>query len=256
MAPTFDQLRVLLLQIRREPPILQEEQRSFLQRTRLRPAQLHAVNVLEEPLPPSLVDNVDAVLIGGSGAFSVTETHPWTQSLIDLCVECAEKKTPLFGSCWGHQFIARAFGGTVIADHERTEMGTHPVTLTDDGMCDTLFGTLPPQFEAQMGHQDRVVMLPSGGRELAVSDVNPVQAYRLGDLPIYGTQFHTELDETTERQRLLAYRSHYPEMGNDSTFQTILDSVKASPEADDLLHRFLLLFALVDDPEHLAETIP
>lgn len=230
-----------------------EERTSFLQRTRLEANQLHAVNVFEDAISPSLIDGFDAVMIGGSGACSVTKSYPWTHSLSDLCLECAERETPLFGSCWGHQFVAWVFGGMVTAGHKRMEMGTHPVTLTEEGTRDVLFRTLPRRFETQMGHQDRVVALPPKARELAVSDVNPFQAFRLGDLPIYGTQFHSELDETTERQRLLAYRCHYPELENDNAFQAILDSVKPSPEADNLLYHFLLLYALEDGADRLAE---
>ena len=251
MAPSVDRLRVRLIQIREKPAVIAEEQASFLARTTLRADQLLITDALTEPLAPSLLDGVDAVMIGGSGAYSVVDTFEWTQGLMDVCHASADRAVPLFGACWGHQFVARTFGGRVIHDPERAEMGTCEVELTASGEADPLLGTLPRRFATQMGHHDRVSVLPEGAVELATSAVAPYQAFRLAGLPIYGTQFHTELDEETERQRLHAYRAHYPEMADGAVFQATLDSLRPSPEADDILRRWLVLYAVEDGAEIL-----
>ncbi|GAB5537840.1 MAG: type 1 glutamine amidotransferase [Rubricoccaceae bacterium] len=255
MAPKYDTLRIRLIQIRDRETVRLEEQKSFRDRAQLRADQLAVTSALADPLTSDLLDNVDAVMIGGAGAYSVTETFDWTQGLIDVCHACADREMPLFGSCWGHQFVARAFGGTVINDSERSEMGTVDVDLTDAGRSDTLFSTLPDPFGTQMGHHDRVSVLPEGAVELAKTDIAPYQAFRLRDLPIYGTQFHSELDEHTERGRLITYRAYYPEMADDAIFQATLDGLRASPDADDLLHRFLLLFAVEGGADLLEEQL-
>ena len=251
MAPEYDSLRVRLIQIRDREAVRIEEQQSFRDRAHLAPDQLAVTSAITDDLHAGLLDGVDAVMIGGAGAYSVTETFGWTQGLIDLCQACADREMPLFGSCWGHQFVARAFGGMVVNDSERSEMGTVDVSLTEAGRQDPLFSTLPDPFGTQMGHHDRVSVLPEGAIELATTDVAPYQAFRLRDLPIYGTQFHSELDETTERGRLITYRPYYPEMADDAVFQATLDSLRPSPDADDLLRRFLLLFAVEDGAERL-----
>lgn len=252
MAPSFDRLRVRLIQIRHKPAIIAEEQASFRARTTLREDQLVITDALTDTLSTALVDDVDAIMIGGAGAFSVTKTYDWTQDLVDLCQACADVGLPLFGSCWGHQFIARAFGGTVVNDPERSEMGTVEVGLTEAGTADPLLGTLPDRFATQAGHQDRVSVLPPDATELAANETAPFQAFRIHDTGIYGTQFHTELDEETERQRLFAYRAHYPEMADDAVFQATLDTLRPSPHADDLLRRWLLLYAVEDGTATLA----
>jgi GMP synthase (glutamine-hydrolysing) len=256
MAPEFSLLRVRLLQIRERADVRDEERESFRARTGLRPDQLVYTDALADDLAPSLLDDVDALLIGGAGAYSVTHTYGWTQQLADLCQACADRSLPLFGSCWGHQFIARAFGGTVVADSARAEMGTHEVELTPAGAADPLFGTLPPRFWAQMGHHDRVAELPPGAVELATNGTAPFQALRLDGAPIFGTQFHTELDEAAERSRLLAYRAFYPEMAADVVFQRTMDSLRPTPEVDQLLRRFLFLYAVEDGAERLATAQP
>lgn len=255
MAPDLDRVRVRLIQVRTKPAVLAEEQRSFADRCGLDVGAFALTNAVTDEISPALLDGVDAVMIGGAGAYSVTQTYGWTQSLIDLCHACADRGVPLFGSCWGHQFIGRAFGGTVINDPGRSEMGTHEVERTDAGRRDPLFSTLPDRFATQMGHQDRVSRLPEGAVELARNGCAPFQAFRLGDLPIYGTQFHSELDAETTRQRLVTYRAHYPEMADGPRFEAILDALAPSPEADDLLRRFLLLYAVDGGAARLAEEL-
>jgi len=215
-----------------------------LARIGLRRDQLVSSNVLREMPSVEMLEGVDAVLIGGAGAYSVTQTFPWTAALIALCHTCAERELPLFGSCWGHQFVARAFGGRVEHDPERSELGTHSVALTAAGQRDELFGDLPDVFDTQMGHHDRVVELPPAGVELASSRTAPFQAIRIGTLPIYGTQFHSELDATRLRSRMLAYRAYYPELEAEEDFRRVFDAVRQTPAADALLRTFLERFAV------------
>jgi len=244
MAPTFDSLRVLLLQVRDRPAVAAEEQASFRERAGLRADQLLATSVLSAPLSSDLLEDVDAVLIGGAGAYSVTQTYPWTSSLVALCHTCAERALPLFGSCWGHQFIARAFGGEVVHDADRAELGTRPVDLTEAGRTDPLFQGMPPRIEVQMGHHDRVSALPEGAVELAFNATAPHQAFRLGGLPIYGTQFHSELDAARLSGRLHTYRGYYPELSEETAFLAALAGVSPTPHADRLLRTFLASFAV------------
>ena len=48
------------------------------------------------------------------------------------------------------------------------------------------------------------------------------------------------------RARLLAYRAHYPEMAHDAAFQATLDGLRPTPDVDDLLYRFLRLYAVAE----------
>ncbi|GIV61721.1 MAG: glutamine amidotransferase [Rhodothermaceae bacterium] len=245
MPRSFDDLRVLLIQARGTRDIEEQEQACFLERCRLRPDQLVPVNVVRDRLHPGLLDGIDAVMIGGAGEFSATKDYPWMEDLLNLCRYLLAQGLPTFGSCWGHQILARAYGGTVIHDPERAEMGCGTVTLTEAGRRDPLFRNFPPSFRANMGHHDRVSVLPPGAIELARSDSQPNQAFRMAGQPIYGTQFHSELDAHRERERLIRYRDYYRnEMPDDVTFQRVLDSLAETTEVDHLLHDFLMTFAV------------
>jgi GMP synthase (glutamine-hydrolysing) len=243
MANRFSDLTVRLIQVRLKPEIESEEFETFRRRTGLEKRQLLTTNAIRDPLDERILDRVDAVIIGGAGAYSVTHTYDWTQDLIDLVLKMDDRRIPLFGSCWGHQFIARALGGSVIHDPTRSEIGCLPVELTDSGQSDELLGSFPSAFMANMGHHDRIDRLPQGGIELATSAVSPFQAFRIVDRPIYGTQFHSELDAECERTRLYAYRKHYPQLRDEKSFQAIIKTLRPTTEVDGLLNLFLRRFA-------------
>jgi hypothetical protein len=74
----------------------------------------------------------------------------------------------------------------VIHDVDRAEMGCHHVELTEAGQEDELFKDFPTSFMANMGHHDRVSVLPENGIELAFNQTQPNEAFRIRNKPIYG----------------------------------------------------------------------
>ncbi len=242
--PRFEDLKIILVQARSTPDIEEQEQECFLERCRLEPNQIHIRSVLRDALDERLLDDFDGVMIGGAGEYSAAGDYEWMAGVLHFIRVCYQRGTPTFGSCWGHQLIARALGGRVIHDSDLAEMGCHHVTLTDAGKEDPLFGRFPPRFLVNMGHHDRVVELPPDAIELAVSDTQPHQAFRLAGKPMYCTQFHSELDARRERERLYRYREHYPEIAADAAFQAVLDNLAETGEADHLLYDFLATYVV------------
>ena len=237
-------VRVLLVQARNTKEMEQQEQTCFLERCRLNADQLTAVNVVRDTLDDEMLDGVHALLIGGAGEYSAYDDWPWMPRLLAFVREAADRMLPTFGSCWGHQIIARAFGGTVEHDPDRAELGSGMVTLTDAGQRDPILRTFPKQFRVNMGHHDRVTALPPNAVELAFNESQRNQAFRLRDRPIYGTQFHSELDAQRERERLIAYRDYYrDDMPSEKSFQDVIDNLVDTTEVDHLLHDFLATFA-------------
>jgi GMP synthase (glutamine-hydrolysing) len=242
MNPLHDK-RLLLLQARDEKDMLEQERLCFEERCRVPLGQFRIVNVVEGTLSASALDGMDAVLIGGSGAYSAWKDYAWMPVVLDLLRLVHQRRIPTFGSCWGHQVIARALGGEVKHDPERAELGCGSVTLTAEGREDVLFSDFPNTFFANMGHHDRVVALPPGAVELAYNASQRNQAFRMSDAPIYGTQFHSELDARRERERLLVYREFYAEQfETEADFQAIIDGLAETTQVDDLMHHFLVAF--------------
>lgn len=242
---SIEDVRVLLVQARNTRPIEKQEQECFLERCRLRHEQLATINVVREPLEADALDAVDALMIGGAGEHSAMDTPSWMPSLLELIRTAAQRDVPTFGSCWGHQLIARAFGGRLVHDPDRAELGSGSVELTEAGQQDELFSRFPRRFTANMGHHDRVAELPDNAIELAFNDSQRYQAFRIAGKPIYGTQFHSELDAARERERLVAYRKYYKEdLPDEKTFQQVIDNLQDVTEVDDLLYDFLITFVV------------
>ena len=236
------QLRIALIQIRNHRASLLQEQSCFIERCQVTRRQMIFINVVDNPIVGwKDVEDAHAVIIGGAGSFSVTENHPFTEPMADLVHEIIERGRPVIGVCWGHQFMAKVTGGTVVRDPEQTEIGTYSVSLTPDGEADPLFAEFPSPFWAQLGHKDSVGSLGPGWRELATSELSRNQAIRFGDKPVYGTQFHSDLNEERLRERLLVYFDDYVE--DEEDYERILRRLRPSIDADRLLERFLELYA-------------
>ena len=235
-------LRLVLLQIRDERVSLLQEQGCFIERCRVARRQFEFINLVEAPgIRWHHVAEAHAVLIGGAGSYSVTESHPFTDPLRDVVQQLIEIGRPVFGSCWGHQFLAEAFGGEVVGDPQRAEVGTHRVSLTEAGAADPLFAGFPSRFPVQLGHNDRVASVGVHWQELAVSDLCPFQVIRFRDRPVYGTQFHSELDEHRFRERLDMYREGYA--ADETVYHEIVGKLRPSVLADGIMARFLELYA-------------
>lgn len=231
--------RLLLLQVRDQRAAERQEKACFLDRLGVESSELATINLVSEPqIEWSDVAEADAVFIGGAGAHSVTGRHEFTEPLAAVVRQLAEERRPLFGSCLGHQFLAEALGGSVITDPDSEEVGTFDVDLTAAGREDPLFGELPSRFAVQLGHKDRVDRMPEGAICLASSNRCGIQALRIADKPIYGTQFHSEMTVEHIRERLQMYGDSY--LGEDP--ETVEASLRASVDADRLLRRFVELF--------------
>jgi len=63
---------------------------------------------------PNDINLFDGVIVTGSPA-SVRDAEDWVSDLLHLLRDIIAMKKPMFGACFGHQAIATALGGTVVA---------------------------------------------------------------------------------------------------------------------------------------------
>jgi GMP synthase (glutamine-hydrolysing) len=145
----------------------------------------------KEPRPPC--DGFGAAMVfGGSMNVDEEEEHPWLHDEKRFLRELLDRGTPLLGICLGSQLVAEAAGGTVRRA-ATPEIGWHEVELTPEGEADELLGVLPERFESFQYHHYEW-LLPPGGVTLARSEL-ALQAFRLGERPVWGLQFHPEVTE-------------------------------------------------------------
>ncbi len=229
-------MQIMVLQTRNnDDPMLEHERDCFAAATGLDRSAFDWRNVVDGV--PSLpeVRASDALLIGGSGHFSVADPSVgFFAPLEGLLRGVVEGGHPTFGSCFGYQLLVGALGGSVVHDAENGEVGAFTLELTDDGRDDPLFGNLPDRFVAQMGHLDRAAELPLGVRNLVRSERCPYQALRVEGALIWATQFHPELDQAANLHRYRTYIDRYTPAGGEGDFRSL-----PSPETSRLLPLFL-----------------
>ncbi len=216
----------------------EHEWHCFARASGLGSESLQCVNLVESVPMPADLAGFDALMVGGAGHFSLTErADDFYEPVFGLLRSVVHEGFPTFASCFGYQLLVHALGGVVASDPDGSEVGSFRLRLTDAGRRDELFGTLPDEFTAQLGHTDRATKMPAGIPNLASSERSPFQALRIPDRPIWATQFHPELDQETNRDRYLAYIERYDpkRRGEEASGFISLPSVEAST----LLRSFL-----------------
>ena len=233
-------LTVLLLQAREpDDPMREHEHACFVARTGLDSAQITTHDLLSGAPSLSTVRRYDALLMGGSGDFLISQKNqPAFEPMMDLLREVTEVQHPTFAACYGFQAIVQALGGQVIYDPDNVEVGTFELELSDAAANDPLFGTLPSCFAAQQGHKDRAQRLPPQLVHLASSERAPFQAVRVEGAPMWAVQFHPELDRDANRARYRHYLEHYAPGLSEAELAEALAGFAPSPAASALLRRF------------------
>jgi len=237
------QPKTLLMQARNaDDPMAAHEHRCFVDQT-----GLPAGNVVVQDLcagPPSLAEvrGYDALMVGGSGDYYVSKRNlPAFDEQLEVLAEVVNAGHPTFASCFGFQLLTVALGGEIEYDPSSTEVGTYELQLTAAGAADTLLGSLPPRFMAQLGRKDRAARLPDGVSNLASSERSPHQAFRVPGQPVWATQFHPELDARTNKDRFMRYLDGYSLHMSPEEKREALSRFHESPETAALLPAFLRL---------------
>jgi GMP synthase (glutamine-hydrolysing) len=139
------------------------------------------------------------IIISGSPSLSAYgEDSTYTKEIYDLDI-------PIAGFCFGHQEIAKHYGGTVI--HGGREWGRADLHLVGDH---PLFAGLEPLERVWMSHFDSVVAVGPAFRELGYTPAaDGAVAHRFAAigsdaLRRYGFQFHPEVDDTVHGDRMIA----------------------------------------------------
>lgn len=214
---------------------------------------VEVVNLIRTPEAASrLVNRLDdfsCVVIGGSGESDLSKygkdekltavvdaVKPLLQKLIDT-------DKPTFGICLGLGLVAWVLGAKILnGESQRGELGSVDIRKLDEANKDELFGFLPEHFVGQQGHKEAVGNLPDGAKLLLTNDVCPIQAMKYKN-NIYGVQFHPELTKMDWIDRAGLYETNHEEYGYDTKHDELKNNLKESPEALDLLRRFLEIYS-------------
>ncbi len=235
----IDSVKVLLLQIRDEPRVREEELASFIKHSRLNPQQIGVLNVFDTPeFSHRILDGYDSLFIGGASEASVMEPerYAFVAPACELVSYCVEQSIPVFASCFGFQLAVVALGGELVRDDDDFEMGTLPLSLTPAAAEDPLFCDTPDKFFAVSVHRERALRLPPAAELLAYTDACP-HAFRISGKPFWAFQFHPELDRETLVERLTIFSTKYTQ-GNEQ-LDRVIASLVETPESNELVRKYV-----------------
>ncbi len=165
--------------------------------TKVRRIGVHAV--IRQPEDPlELFEGHKGIILSGSPALSSHgEDGDYTAGLLD-------RDTPMLGLCFGHQEIAKHYGGEVV--HGGREWGKADLHIVKDH---PLFKGLGPVEQVWMSHFDSVSALGEGFEELGYTtshDGSPDHRFAAigsDSLKRYGFQYHAEVDDTTNGDQMI-----------------------------------------------------
>ena len=172
------------------------------QYTQLIARRIRELNVYSEIVPynkiPELDDSIRAVILSGS-PFSVREEralHPQLDAFVG--------QRPVLGICYGAQYLAQHYGGTVNRSLAR-EYGK--ANLGKIHRPDGLFAGLEAGSQVWMSHGDTIETLPEQFELLASTADVEVAAFgsKPGafDQPLFCIQFHPEVYHSLDGKELL-----------------------------------------------------
>ncbi len=147
---------------------------------------------------------------------------------IDYDAELFDLKIPLLGLCFGHQEIAKHYGGKVA--HTGKEYGPAVFYKTTET---PLFNDLAGEEQVWMSHMDSVVEVPPGFMELGYTVSGDGKTHRnsaIGSnaLRRYGFQFHPEVDDTVHGKEMLeAFAKEICGCGESWTMEDYIDRITA-----------------------------
>jgi len=191
-----------------------------------------AVYDVEKGQYPDDIAACDAYITTGSKA-SVYEDREWIRTLQDFIVSLYEQDKKLAAVCFGHQLVARAFGGMTQKSDKGWGVGVHTIDIH------TRKPWMDPHrhsVEIIVSHQDQVLVLPEGAELIAGSPFCPNSMYIYNDR-ILCLQGHPEFSHDYAE----AMMRHRREAIGEDTFVTGIDSLQ-HPVDNRLLARWLVQF--------------
>ena len=232
-------LKILLLQIRDNQNVRNEEHQSFANFSKLELHQIEILNVFDTiSFKTSLLDKFDALYVGGASEANVLEPdkYPFVKNCIELLRYAAEISKPTFASCFGFQLAVLAFGGVILNKEKGYEIGTVQISLTDKAKSDLVYQGIEDRFPAVSVHRQYASTNHDALDILGYTD-QCIHSFKYKNKPLWAFQFHPEVDRETLVKRLTIFSKHYTD--NTEQLNEVLDSAVETPESNILLGNFV-----------------
>lgn len=168
------------------------------QYTQLIARKVRELNVYCEIVPFNKKVELDSSIKGAifSGSpFSVREAnHP------EIPIDKYIGKLPVLGICYGAQYMAQFYGGSVNASAHREYGRAHIIELNKQN---PLFNGIDEGSQVWMSHADSVITIPQGFEVIAKTNDIPVAAFADLSRKAFAIQFHPEVYHSVQGKELL-----------------------------------------------------
>ncbi len=144
--------------------------------------------ILANTTESSVLNDSDGLVLSGGAPSISTELD----KLGNIAQYIEKHDFPVLGICVGAQFIALHFDGEV-GPGSTPEYGKKKIRFSDHG---GIFKGIPDNINVWENHNDEVKKLPDTMVVCASSDTCGIQAFYHKRRPIFGVQFHPEVDNT------------------------------------------------------------
>jgi GMP synthase-like glutamine amidotransferase len=208
--------------------------------------QTEELNLMDDNEIDELIDNIDAVIIGG-GKQSVVELEKYKELsiIIDIIMKCGNLNKPVLGICLGCQLIGVTYGLSV-----RTLQNPHigpgylsletinPQKIENDNFLSKLDWSIV--HHAFSFHYDGLIDSEDSNGKIQIlgksnSDVPYIIKHK--SKPIYGLQFHPEMDAT-----LAIILLKLSGIKDNKIYRKILDNIEKMDHIKEMVVTEFLLF--------------
>ena len=160
--------------------------------------RIRHLGVYTEIFPPSIdIDSLRAakgiILSGGPASVFVGDVPAFNPEILSI-------SQPILGLCYGHQLIAKYFGGRV-ANTGQGEFGKaslHQLNFSP------LWKHVADKSQVWMSHQDSVTELPQGFKVIGETISGSLAALQHQERPLFSLQFHPEVTDTLAGFQILS----------------------------------------------------
>jgi len=172
---------------------------------------------------PARAEAFDGMLITGSSA-GVYDDLPWIEPLLEF-LRRARGQTRLVGVCFGHQALAKAFGGVVTRSERGWGVGLHTYRVQQRA---SWMGE-DRDVAIAVSHQDQVISPPAEAQVLAGSDFTPFGVLSYPQAGALSCQFHPEFSPDYAAALIESRRGG---VLSDAEADAALQSLKAPNDRD------------------------